>query len=81
MFIDSDDLLPNEFTLELLYNKTNENKVLICGGGLKEFEYINGTKILHKQKENFIFHKEGIINYQDYQYDLGYYRFLYNAFN
>ena len=76
-FIDSDDFLPNEFTLELLYNKINKNKVIICGGSLNEFEYINGTMIFHKLKENFIFHNEGIINYLDYQYDLGYYRFLY----
>lgn len=78
VFMDSDDLFPNEFTLELLYNKTNKNKVLICGGSLNEFEFINGSMVFLKPKENFIFHNEGIINYLDYQYDLGYYRFLYN---
>ena len=78
VFIDSDDIFPNNYILELLYNKANKNKVFICGGGLNEFEYINGTMIFHKQKENFLFHKEGIINFNDYQYDLGYYRFIYN---
>lgn len=78
VFIDSDDLFPNNYTLELLYNKVNKNKVNICGGGLNEFEYKNGTMIIHKQNEIFTFHKEGIINYLDYQFDLGYYRFIYN---
>ena len=78
IFIDSDDLFPNNYILELLYNKINKNKVYICGGSLREFESINGTMKIHEQKENFIFHNEGIINYLDYQYDLGYYRFIYN---
>lgn len=78
IFIDSDDLFPNNYTLELLYNKVNKNKVYICGGGLNEFEYINGTMIFHKKNDIFLFHNEGIINYMDYQNDLGYYRFIYN---
>ena len=78
VFMDSDDLFPNNDTLALLYNKITENKVYICGGSLNEFEYINETMVFHEQKETFIFHNEGIINYLDYQNDLGYYRFIYN---
>ena len=34
--------------------------------------------IFHKKNDIFLFHNEGIINYMDYQNDLGYYRFIYN---
>ena len=59
-FMDSDDLYPNEFTLELLLTKAIENKAIICGGGLKNIKHKNNrTKIyeskLHFQKEGMIF--------------------------
>lgn len=77
-FMDSDDLYPNNFTLELLYNKAKKNKAIICGGGLNEFDNLNKTLRLLEQKENFTFNTEGFINYLDYQYDYGYYRFIYD---
>ena len=77
-FLDSDDLYPNNSTLELLYNKAIKTKSLICGGGLNEFEYINNTIKFLNIREEFIFNEETIINYNDYQFDYGYYRFLYN---
>ena len=40
-FLDSDDLYPNNFTLEFMLNNSIKNKVNICGGGLKHFNYIN----------------------------------------
>jgi glycosyltransferase involved in cell wall biosynthesis len=77
-FLDSDDIYPNNSTLELLYNKSSKYKSLICGGGLNEFEYINNTIMLLNPQKKFIFNEEGFINYNTYQYDYGYYRFLYN---
>jgi glycosyltransferase involved in cell wall biosynthesis len=74
-FIDSDDLYPNKFTLELLLTKAIENKAIICGGGLKYLRYEkNRTKI---SKSKLYFQKEGMINYNEYQSDYGYYRFIY----
>jgi glycosyltransferase involved in cell wall biosynthesis len=74
-FMDSDDLYPNKFTLELLLTKAIENKAIICGGGLKYLiDENNRTKI---SESELYFQKEGMINYNEYQYDFGYYRFIY----
>ena len=52
---------------------------MICGGGLNEFKFINNTiKFLNINQEEFIFNEEKVIKYIDYQFDYGYYRFLYN---
>ena len=76
-FIDSDDIYPNNFTLELMFNKAIHNKVLICGGGMKTFNQYNKTIKLLKQT-NIFFPKDSIINYSNYQYDFYYQRFIYN---
>lgn len=83
-FMDSDDLYPNNNILELLYNYANRNNALICGGGLTEFTFSNNSIILLDTLDirgKMIFQKERFFNYYDYQYDYGYYRFIYkNAF-
>lgn len=76
-FIDSDDLYPNKFTLELMFNKAIHNKVLICGGGMKTFIQYNKTIKLLNQT-NIFFPNNSIINYYNYQYDYYYQRFIYN---
>ena len=77
-FMDSDDMYPNNFTLELLYNKSIQNNALICGGGLNKFKEENNRKILINDNFDYLFNKEGIIDYSEYEYDFGYFRFLYN---
>ena len=77
-FMDSDDLYPNNFILEILYKKASKYNVLICGGGLNEFDYINNTIKLRNKIDTFTFKKEGIYIYANYQFDYGYYRFIYN---
>ena len=75
-FMDSDDLYPSKDVLETLYHKAVEKKANICGGSLYE---IDSEKILlDKQFSNQFFIKEGWYNYNSYQYDGGFYRFLYN---
>ena len=74
-FMDSDDLYPNKFTLELLLTKAIENKAIICGGGLKYLIYENNRTKISGSK--LYFQKEGMINYNEYQCDFGYYRFIY----
>ena len=78
-FMDSDDIYPNNYILELMYNKCTKNNVFICGGGLKVFQTYNKTILFYKQNKLYIFKNEGIINYIDYQFDFGYYRFLFNT--
>ena len=77
-FMDSDDMYPNNYILEFMLNKCIKNNVYICGGGMKFFKERNKRIILSKNKL-FFFKDEGIINYIDYQFDFGYYRFLFNA--
>ena len=60
-FIDSDDLYPNNNTLQLMYKKAIRNKAYICGGGLRYLQEKSNRIILSKPK--FSFKKEGFINY------------------
>ena len=53
-FMDSDDLYPNNFTLELMLNNTINNNVLICGGGLMSFFNYNNNIIKLKKKVYFL---------------------------
>ena len=56
--MDSDDLYPDNYTLELMYKKAIMNNIFSKTYGL--------------------FKNEGVINYYNYQYHFGYYRFIYN---
>lgn len=79
-FMDPDDYYLEKNTLELLYNKAKENNVKICGGSLSE-DHDDGRWI-RKNFEGiytkYTFEKEALIKYSDYQFDFGFYRFIYN---
>ena len=75
-FLDSDDYYPNQEVLETLYKKAIKNKALICGGGLV-FD-ING-KIKKDDNPNSVFRKESYIKYKEYQWDYGFYRYIYDT--
>lgn len=76
-FLDSDDLLEDENVLKETFESAIKNNVDICGGGLKsfgvDFEVRNFTGNLAK----YNFADNGIVEYIDYQYDYGFYRFAY----
>ena len=61
-----------------MYNKAKEKRALICGGGVLKLK--NQKYILNKDEceAGYIFEKEGFIEYKDYQFDYGYWRFIYN---
>ena len=74
-FMDSDDRYPEKNTLEKLYYHALENDVQICGGSWSES---NGNKIITTFSDSeYTFKREGIVNYEDYQFDFGYHRFIY----
>ena len=75
-FIDSDDLYPNEYVLELMYNKAIQNKVLICGGGINFIKFKQNNTLITKQ---ILFPINKISYYYDYQYDFYFQRFIYNT--
>ena len=51
--MDSDDLYPNKFTLQLLYSKAIKNKAYICGGGLKMF-HEKGIALFYQNQYFFL---------------------------
>lgn len=74
-FMDSDDLYPAADVLEKLYCTAVEKKANICGGSLYKID-ADGN-ILDMKVPDQYFEKEGWVKYRDYQYDGGFYRFLY----
>jgi GT2 family glycosyltransferase len=78
-FMDPDDYYLENDTLEILYSKAIENDVLICGGSLSEDH--NDGKWIRKDflgiYTKYTFVEEKLIEYKDYQFDFGFYRFIY----
>ena len=68
--------MPDFEVLETLYCKANAANVAVCGGGLEVDD--NGTRCDHPEKE-MRFPQEGRLRYRGWQYDYGYYRFLYRT--
>lgn len=79
-FMDPDDLYPSDDILEVLYNNASVNNVQVCGGEFSDF--LDGTDVLQqnygKNLDGYLFSKNAILKYVDYQFDYGYHRFLYN---
>ena len=76
-FMDSDDFYPDEDILETLYNKAVQNKVFICGGSLCEYHNGNFVNEFEDSFEKYVFQNAGIFQFQEYQFDYGYTRFIY----
>ena len=78
-YMDADDIYPGPDTLEKLYKKATTNRALICGGSLCDYSASGKfiTEFDQEQYWGYTFKEEGWIEYRDYQYDYGYYRFLY----
>lgn len=76
-FMDPDDWYPSDATLENLYSKARREDASICGGSLSK--YIDGvvSTDFAANNVNYTFAKEGRIEYSDYQFDYGYFRFIY----
>ena len=79
-FIDSDDLYPNNYSLEIIYNKCIQNRALVCGGTLEDLKKIDKHSEIFeiKKNDNYQIKMEGLFNYSDNGFDFGFYRFIYN---
>ncbi len=77
-FLDGDDYIPDENVLSDLYYAAKQNDVLVCGGSFSELlnTGINDTFTGFAKKNTFDY--DGIVNYNDYQFDFGWTRFIYN---
>ena len=80
-FMDPDDLYPDNDVLEVLYNKAKENNVKICGGEFSEFKenVIDLNQNFDGVLSGYLFKKNEIIEFDDYQFDYGFTRFLYET--
>ena len=76
-FLDPDDRIASPDTLELLYTKAVEHGVSICGGSLCRIygDQVDASVLPGLEKQHFT--EEGLVNYADYQYHYGFYRFIY----
>ena len=60
-FMDSDDLYPDNYTLELMYKKAIMNNANICGGAIRSFREKNNQ--IFFSKTYGLFKNEGVINF------------------
>jgi glycosyltransferase involved in cell wall biosynthesis len=72
-FMDGDDLYPDKSALERLHGKAIEHGVDICGGSLLTFD--GTTTRPHVPLQHFT--SEGLTHYRDYQYEGGFYRYIF----
>ena len=78
-FMDPDDRYPSSNVLEKLTECAQANGVDICGGSLCAMN--SAGKIVDKKflgdNAGYVFTEDGIVAYSDYQFDYGYWRFVY----
>lgn len=72
-FCDADDSFFDSVTLETLYKTAIENEAFICGGSMA---FVTPIKIDEKI-DGFMFEKDGFVEYEKYQFDYGFTRFIY----
>lgn len=83
MFMDGDDYYPDRDVLKSLFTVAEKNEVLVAGG---EFSILlaDGTITYAERFKDdplqygYHFEREGLVKYDEYQFDYGYHRFIYN---
>lgn len=62
------------------FEKAENSGCQICGGEFSEYNDRTGEVRTEfpEQYFGYVFQKEGVIEYRDWQFDFGYHRFLYN---
>ncbi|MDR1104049.1 MAG: glycosyltransferase [Endomicrobium sp.] len=75
-FMDADDFYPTNEVLQSLYNTSENEGTLVCGGSLSLCD-AKGNYIKNNFQESY-FIKNQLMNFIDYQYDYYYQRFIYN---
>lgn len=78
-FLDADDEFVGEDIVVELANIAETKDVKVAGGSMVEIRP-DGTEFCDWQDHNrgFVFEREGYIKYTDYQFDYGFYRFVYD---
>ncbi|MDR3256689.1 MAG: glycosyltransferase [Endomicrobium sp.] len=76
-FMDADDFYPTNEVLQSLYNTSENEGALVCGGSLSLCN-AKGKSIKNNFQES-CFIKNQLMDFKDYQYDYYYQRFIYNS--
>lgn len=78
-FLDADDEYPDTGTLNLLYEKAVQSRLSIVGGSIVVRE-TDGRLVdtFTGEFDGQQFHASGPVQYKDYQFDFGFYRFIYS---
>lgn len=79
-FMDPDDYYPAPDILEYLYNKAEEHGVLISGGERSFFspEEPTPSQAYPPRYSAYIFQREGVMPFSEYQFDYGFTQYLYD---
>lgn len=77
-FLDADDQLPDCNVFRDLYLAAHESALEIAGGSLQLLHPDNTKSAEFPERDKgMLFHENGPIQYQSYQFDYGYWRFIY----
>ena len=77
-FMDPDDYYPSKDVLEKLYTKAKQSGVKICGGAQSKLRDGKVVADYNQLNSGYLFDREGIVEYSDYQFDFGFQRFIYD---
>lgn len=77
IFLDPDDWYPANDILESLYLAAEENGVSIAGGSFMDYHDGIYNEKFEERYYGYHFEKDGVIEYEDYQFDFGYQRFIF----
>ena len=76
-FLDSDDMFFDVGVLELLYSKAKESGCMICGGNPAKLTNGELCTTPFGRYPAMFFKEEGIVNYDDFQFNYGFYNYIY----
>ena len=77
-FVDADDWIPTQDVLLELYKYAKNNHLAVCGGSLCMYEDGKYLYDFRESQKKYVFSNDEIITYEDYQFDLGFQRFIYS---
>ncbi len=79
-FLDPDDLYPDEDVLADLVTGAEDHNAAICGGAMRSCRADSPEKTRQSfipSLWGYVFERDGMVSYADYQFDYGFHRFVY----
>ncbi len=76
-FMDADDMYPENDVLSTLYTIAKNTSADIVGGSFSDFSDTENCISYDGDLSGYTFHKDGWIDYRDYQFDYGFHRFIF----